>query len=283
MVDGDCGKGGTCAGAFPGVMGVLAPTPGTCLAQCLHADDCREGYRCVNGLGLPLAANGGTGSPDGGLASLLGPNTCQPKPETDKLPDGVVGSACSADSDCTPGSCAQMLGLTRYPGGYCTGRCLEDADCGSSGICNAGLPGSSGSCSKICGSDADCGREGYRCRSSGTALQCVPGAAPLPDGVIGAACAGDEDCGAAAMSCMMRIGRYAAEGGYCSLRCVDDTDCGGGVCVGGGFGAATGTCYKRCESASDCREGYTCGRAGATGAQLTVCTSAPPDMDAGVP
>jgi hypothetical protein len=222
--------------------------------------------------------------------NLLGPNTCQPEPETDKLGDGVVGAMCAADGDCGDGRCLRMSNASNYPGGYCTGRCLEDADCGKNGSCTPGLAGGAGTCYLRCAGDSDCKRDGYRCRATATAtMQCVPGAAPLPDNVSGRACTADADCGNAAMSCGTRLGRYAAPGGYCSQRCVDATDCGaGGVCVGGRGGTtAAGTCYKGCADGSECREGYTCGPAGRTGsaAMQNICSVTPPPEtdDAGMP
>jgi hypothetical protein len=42
------------------------------------------------------------------------------------------------------------------------------------------------------------------------------------------------------MSCKALLGTSVAYGGYCSLACIDDSDCGaGGACLGG-FGAAVG-------------------------------------------
>jgi hypothetical protein len=286
----DCGEGGTCSGGIPGFL------RGSCLQSCSDSSECRDGYRCVNLAGqMP--------SPDAGMAmipggALLGGATCQPLPDTDKLADGVVGSACAEDTDCGEGRCMKTAATSTYPGGYCTGSCLSDADCGADGSCTPGFLGAAGTCYLKCANDGDCTREGYRCRTNGDRMQCVPGAAPLPDNTTGKACASDADCGGAAMSCAMRLGQrqYTAPGGYCTQRCVNSTDCGaGGVCVGGSSGsglpfgttAATGTCYQSCADASGCREGYTCGPAGRTGtaAMQNICSVTPPPPpaeDAGV-
>jgi hypothetical protein len=287
MTNEDCGEGGTCSGAFAGLAGIGA-TRGRCVKGCAESADCRSGYRCVNALGMPVMGAVDAGVPDPTMG-LLGSSSCQPLPETDKLADDIVGASCNEDIDCGDGRCLRMSTATTYPGGYCTGRCLEDADCGKDGSCTAGLAGGAGTCYLSCATDADCGREGYRCRANGMRMQCVPGAAPLPDDVVGDACTADGDCGGAAMSCGTRLGRYAAPGGYCTTRCVNATDCGGGACVGGlgGGGAATGgSCYKLCTDSSDCREGYTCGPAGRTGTAATqnICSVTPPVMteDAGI-
>lgn len=285
MTDADCGSGGSCAGAFAGIAGIGA-TLGSCLKGCATDGDCRDGYRCVDGLGMPVsnAANGGAAANP--AMGLLGPNTCQPRPATDKLADGIVGSRCATDGDCGDGRCMTMATTTTYPGGYCTGACLEDAECGSNGSCTLGLLGGVGTCYLNCSSDSDCSREGYRCRASGQRMTCIPGAPPLPDNVVGNACSADADCGGAAMSCAARLGfNNTAPDGYCTQRCVNSVDCGaGGVCVGGGgLGGATagGTCYKSCAGASDCRDGYMCGSASRTGAgaMQNVCTVAPPPPD----
>lgn len=284
LTSADCGDGGACAGAFAGLAGGIGAIRGRCLSACTQSTDCRNGYRCVNALGLPVTAmTMNAGIP----ANLLGTNTCQPAPETDKLADGEVGRMCAADVDCGDGRCMRMNAGTTYPGGYCTGRCLQDADCGANGSCMAGLAGGAGTCFLRCSGDSDCERENYRCRSSGGSMLCVPGAAPLPDDVVGRACGGDADCGNAAMSCSTRLGRYAAPGGYCTQRCVNASDCGaGGVCVGGRTGTASGTCYRGCSGGSDCRDGYTCGPAGNTGsaAMQNICSVTPPPSseDAGI-
>jgi hypothetical protein len=290
MTNADCGEGGACQGAFAGIGGIGA-TLGRCVKSCTDSTECRDGYRCVNGLGMPVVAAPDAGAPMNPGAGLLGGNTCAPVPATDKLADGIVGSMCTADGDCGDGRCMTMATTSTYPGGYCTGSCLADSDCGAKGSCTPGLVGGVGTCYLSCASDADCDRDGYRCRTSGTRMQCVPGAAPLPDGVVGNACTGDAQCGGAAMSCGARLGRNDAPGGYCTQRCVNSSDCGTcGVCVGGmggfGAGAANGTCYKSCADTSGCREGYTCGPAGRTGtaAMQNICsvTPPPPAEDAGI-
>jgi hypothetical protein len=283
MANSDCGAGGTCSGAFAGA-------PGRCLKSCSGASDCRDGYRCVNALGMPVVADAGTPDPTGGL---LGASGCEPVPATTKLPDGIVGAPCTDATDCGPGRCQQGGGMVMYPGGYCTGACLQDSDCGANGSCTLPLAGGAGTCYRGCQSDTDC-REGYRCRTNGNQRQCSPGAPPLADDVVGSACSTDVDCGGAMMSCRAILGTSTATGGYCSLACIEDSDCGmGGSCLGS-FGAGlagilgpTGTCYRACTDASNCREGYTCGRPAAVlgaAATQTVCIVAPPPStdDAGV-
>lgn len=261
MSDVDCGAGGTCSGAFAGIAGIGAMT-GQCLKSCSDASDCRDGYRCVTVLGTVM--NGAaTQDPTGGL---LGGSGCQPVPATDELTNGIVGSPCTQASDCGQGRCETDDGMVTYPGGYCTGACLQDTDCGSNGSCTVpAAGGGAGTCYRNCGSDADC-RDGYRCRANSGLKQCLPGAAPLPDHTAGTACTTDAECGGAVVSCASSLGGMTAPGGYCSQSCLDDSDCGaGGSCAGGFVGSlaslvgAIGSCYRICSDASACRKGYTCG------------------------
>ncbi|HKP58545.1 MAG TPA: hypothetical protein VJV78_17585 [Polyangiales bacterium] len=286
MTNVDCGAGGTCSGAFAGIGGIGA-TAGRCLKSCSTDTECREGYRCVNALGMSVT-DAGVQDPTGGL---FGSSGCEPLPAVDKLGDGVVGSPCEEAKDCGAGRCQKTTGGMTYPGGYCTGACLKDSDCGAKGSCTPALSGA-GTCYLGCGSDSDC-REGYRCRGNGAVMQCVPGAPPLADGIAGSACTADADCGGAAMSCAARVGNSSAPGGYCSLACVDDSDCGSsGACVGGlgatlaGILGPTGACYAACSEAADCREGYSCAQAGGFGnmSMQKVCSVTPPSAaeDAGV-
>jgi hypothetical protein len=97
---------------------------------------------------------------------------------------------------------------------------------------------------------------------------CYPGAAPLPDGVAGRACASDADCNDHAGSCRAELSLLAfgtnttsttvpAPGGYCSESCYLDADCGHAAdCIGGGPGG--GLCFAHCTTTAPCRDGYAC-------------------------
>jgi hypothetical protein len=292
MTNAECGTGGTCSGAFAGFGGIGAMA-GRCLKGCGMDADCREGYRCVTALGMSVTS--GAQDPTGGL---LGASGCEPIPETQKLADGVVGTPCDKHSDCGDGRCQRGGAMGEYPGGYCTGACLVDADCGASGVCTPPTAAGAGSCSLRCEQDTDC-RDGYRCRTVSGQLQCVAGAEPLPDGVVGLDCDADADCGGGAMTCASRLGETDTVGGYCTQKCVDATDCGtDGACVGSlpaelpaelaGLLGSMSTCYRACSADADCRKGYVCqlpmGLFGAAGTQ-TVCvvgSAVAAEEDAGV-
>lgn len=285
--DSGCGDGGACVGAVP-QLGV----EGQCFATCEETADCRKSYQCSGGLipGLPV------------------PNTCRPEPHTDQLEDGVAGAACTDAEDCPGGQCRTTrggfagVGGTPLPGGYCSGACLRKRECGEGGVCvSSQIAGFAGECYQACRKDSDCERDGYRCREfADGARGCDAAPDPLPNGVVGDACADDADCGGAAGSCATNLPasgsfgqRVMAPGGYCSLSCSQQSDCGrGGLCIGGVGGFGAGTCFAACAIDDDCRDGYLCEPRGAgmttpdgdVTEPSSVCVPAPPpaDEDAGI-
>jgi hypothetical protein len=99
--------------------------------------------------------------------------------------------------------------------------------------------------------------------------------APGP-GLIGKACTTDTECGSIA-KCghtqgLGTLGTLAAAvglpidspapGGYCSLTCDKDADCGqGSVCLGAALGGLLqGECRKSCNANTDCRPNYECAK-----------------------
>ena len=88
----------------------------------------------------------------------------------------------------------------------------------------------------------------------------------LRDRTAGKACKRDSDCkpGRCERELAIAAGAEAmpAPGGYCTLECTSDTQCGErGECAVPA-GKDRGQCLGQCRSADDCREGYVC--AGAT-------------------
>ncbi len=196
--DSDCGQGGACVGMIPDNP-LTGAMPGSCQKACEDDDDCRaaEGYVCNdNSITIPDGGiPGDAGFPGGGGGGGMGlppqPSTCLPKPATDQLDDGIVGKACTeGDATCTGGSCLTMLGggmggaPTTFPGGYCSGMCLEDTDCGNTGVCvgafQFGPISNPGNCLLKCASSSEC-RDGYACQQVGggfgqqPADACAPG------------------------------------------------------------------------------------------------------------
>jgi len=251
----ECGTGSACVGARFG-------NPGHCSIGCEGDGDCRDGYYCAQ---LAMMV-------DAGVVSA----TCQPHPPIDGLADGIVGAGCTDDADCDTGSCLLQERITSatYPGGYCTGSCVEDVECGKGGVCSPGFLGAIGVCYLGCKHDPDC-REGYRCREVAGDQVCVPGPKPLPDHRAGAACKNDDDCGGGPMTCASDVAGVPAPGGYCRQSCALDDDCGaGGICISGVdiVVLSSGSCVQSCVPPGGCREGYVCrSLSGATSDMRGVC------------
>ncbi len=248
------------------VLAVVAVTlPSFACGGEQRADDASADSTLDGGAEPSEAESGDTDAapPNEARGDACADERCAPDAGTDQLEDGIVGTACEDDALCGDGRCLLSERVTGvpYPEGYCTGRCREDAHCGERGYCAPGFRGAVGSCLLRCESDADCDRAGYRCRVANAIGRCMPGPKPLPEGVVGNACTGDDECGGAPSSCASSLVGVPAPGGYCSERCSVDADCSsGGACVSG-LGTAPipiGTCFKRCTPPGGCREGYTC-------------------------
>jgi hypothetical protein len=262
LTNADCGEGGICFGT--GRRG------GECRKACSEDDDCkRANYECAS-------LNGPLVDPSSG-EDVAVPQTCQPLRTPVKFTT-EVGQACSDDTDCNGGTC--RVGNS-FPGGYCSGSCNVDADCGAEGLCLLRLYGAGGSCYEACAVDTDCKRDGmnYGCvDANDTTKVCAYELDPLPDGVVGSACTGNAMCGNG--TCKTQLETVPAPGGYCSAdNCEEDAQCGaGGACVPSRRSAS---CYKTCESDMDCRSDYTCTTRGTTAKMARVCFPMPGASDAG--
>jgi len=218
---------------------------------------------------------------------------------------GVTGSACMSFVDCTNVGGTSASGVaqcktnqlwitssgpvagTAYPGGYCTRRCTDDSDCGSTAQCGVGL-GQIGEAENICmakcsgGGQGTC-RSGYSCIDlyhDGSEVVCMlppvmfDAGFPAANGLEGSACSGNAACMPPNTGACLTSG---FPGGYCSADCSmgDFSFCGAtGVCnlifadPGDGLGPeGLGQCFAACTSISDggsgganggCRSGYVC-------------------------
>jgi hypothetical protein len=193
------------------------------------------------------------------------------------MPPGAssIGKACDGDPDCDGATCAnsffQFRGASPAPGGYCTLQCTASAECGARSACVGARFGNPGHCSIGCQGDGDC-RDGYYCAAlavtadAGAAADAVsatcqphPETDELADGVVGASCAQDADCGKGSCLSMERITGATYPDGYCTGRCVEDAECGAGGVCSPGFLGAVGVCYLGCQRDADCgRDGYRC-------------------------
>jgi hypothetical protein len=205
------------------------------------------------------------------------------------LADGVVGKACTHDSDTcgSSGTCATALtggalGALSQPlpadQGYCTSQCTKDEQCGQGGTCFGSIIGIPGECRRKCTESSDCS-SGQECAKLNTgadtadagvsfggtlASTCQP--LPKPDKLgahqTGKSCTKDDDCGDGVCA-----EANSPLGGYCSGLCIKDSDCGtGGVCIPGTYGSS-GSCRERCSVDHDCQNdahGWGCGTVGDT-------------------
>lgn len=168
--DSNCGAGGKCI-----TVANLFDTPlSFCAKTCSSDNECDPDLECRKTVDLRGVFDQVVEFLDGGVEGVdveETPTICQEKAGTVQLANGAVGKACTADnasSECGGGTCETSF---LNPGGYCTGMCLEDSDCGNTGGCardfvsaTLGLPGS---CRLKCTSDSDCREdENYACTTS---------------------------------------------------------------------------------------------------------------------
>jgi hypothetical protein len=244
--DGQCGQNGECSVPAQADRGL-------CLGTCRQQSDCREGYACVGG---------------GNTLGIQVSGSCEPMQKAQQLGSRVAGRECGSDDDCLGGSCASASTVgAEYPGNYCTGRCWRDSECGEGGACLAPTGSSeAGWCYDACEADTDCSRGGYRCSQLSPGFKaCFPAPDQLPDGAAGKACTSDTDCGGQKDTCLSELPfstfsayeNVAAPGGYCTVKCSLDAECGANAqCIARPLQG--GLCLKKCTDKADCREGYGC-------------------------
>jgi Cys-rich repeat protein len=184
---------------------------GACTATCVNDSTCGAGAACI-----PNGIYGTTGScqetcavdtdcnqfarGDVGCIDVNGRKLCGPK--LFPLAPGVLGKACTEDTDCGKGSCAQTLGggftPPAAPGGYCTlNGCQDDSVCTGGACISNGFAGNR--CYDGCTVDSEC-REGYSCqeRTSATMVAtkvCAPATAPRDAGTATTTRVGGLDAG----------------------------------------------------------------------------------------
>jgi len=254
--------------------------------------ECRAGYGCAQGPGVPNVCIGGCSDDSdcsGGLrcdptGGFTGSGICFD-------PSAGLGDACVDESMCPMGAFCFAEPFAGWPGGACIGvgcdlasnaGCIGDAAC---------IPGARDAiCVDGCATDGDC-RAGYACRvPSGypDRLACQPACtadSACTDGNVCnpalGVCAPAFDASQLGQGCSRRTG--GCEGGscltesgtgfpgaYCAyVGCtvgMDSTCPTGGVCAAGASGS--NLCLDGCVADSDCRAGYSC-----RGVDATVPTS----------
>lgn len=147
--DSHCGANGACIDVgLPG-------SAGTCQETCNVDTDCAR-----------YVKNGDVGCNTAGARKLCGAKQYP-------LDPGLVGKACTADTECGSGTCTQTLGLPGVPtpGGYCTLiGCADNTQCGG-GTCVGTAPVSA--CYLSCKADTDC-RSGYQCQDRAIGTMAAP-------------------------------------------------------------------------------------------------------------
>jgi hypothetical protein len=181
----NCGAGGSC-------VQPLADQNGLCSKVCQQNSDCASGLDCRAGLSFDDVINAiedaGVSTVDAGVDLRNVPKTCGASLGIVQLGDGVVSTPCSEDSACKPGMCERSINLLEpFPNGYCSGKCLENKDCGAGGVCYKDLftavTSTDGRCLAGCSSNADC-KHNLVCRSSAfidDKTYCLPGTAATGD------------------------------------------------------------------------------------------------------
>jgi hypothetical protein len=160
--DEHCGENGTCLE----VARLGTATVSFCQKLCSSHDECDSALQCNRAFNLSAVLLDFSNLLSGAdVLSDERTTICQEKPDTAMIDDGAVGRACS--EGCPGGTCnAFPSPLT--PGGYCTGKCLEDEQCGENGACvrdvatrTLGLPGM---CLLRCTEHSECRQsDGYGC------------------------------------------------------------------------------------------------------------------------
>ena len=259
--DADCGASGTCVTGFPegycsvigcstdgdcgatGICASVSDTQTACLATCADDTGCRSGYTCQ----------------DGGAGATV----CLPEP-------AAPGDACETEDDCGGATC---FGFGEQ--GYCAFGCNGDNPCPdgfSCGLFNQLGQDDIGICQPDCTDDSMCRSDLSCVDSDGDAdKECfVPVASGT--GTPADGCTSVEDCAGGLDGFCLEEDTMSGEfvGGYCTLTCELDDECGvGNHCALKGRvisgNATVGLCVRGCADGSQCGAGQFCTDADASG------------------
>ena len=250
VVDADCGPGLAC-NRFDGAAPYCELRGSSATGEaCARASDCRSGL-CFD---CQCRAACAGSCPDGeGCITLAGGAWCL------TVGEGVIGDPCVDDGVCRSGLCVGRRCASPCPDGGCP----EGTRCRAlraGGFCVA-------DCDPVaplgCGIDESCAP--FPADDGGL---CVPADEGF---AVGAPCASDAECTAAAIGC-----RRGADGRLCRAPCAADADCDApaicaptsldaayGACLTGGAGGDLSACAHDGECASGwCLTGYLGGRCG---------------------
>lgn len=209
---------------------------GLCIDGCETADDCRDGYDCVDSDTHPgrLTCRPACTTDD----QCTGGRVCNPAVgRCDEPFSGELGEPCSTVMGaCAGGTCFTEFD-SGFPGSYCSflgcDASAADADdgCPDDGVCRENEDGST-FCMQGCEDSRDCRGGDYECRpvdpdDASAGMGCFP-ACTSDD-----ACANDGTDGAPDFSCNPGTGLcgFPFEAARLGEPCEDGDDCPGGVCV----------------------------------------------------
>ena len=201
-------------GSHCGYLDPNDPTQtGVCLSNCTPGGNtCRaDGYACYNN-----------------DRDLGGVNECAPS----ATGSGAVGAACEGRYECAGGPSGFCVQNDGWKDGYCSINCTSNIDCSAGNHCafraDPSDPTSPGACVKNCTSDASCRADGYLCLNADNdpngVKECGPGAVGFKQ--VGESCLGTYECAGGATGRCLAVN---FKGGYCSLTCLSDTECGAGT------------------------------------------------------
>ncbi len=220
-----------------------------CIKGCEEDSECREGYLCEEAACLPNCL-GGRLCTEG--LSCQSSGRCEAPAE-----EAAVGASCTEASGCMGDWCLE------WDGGYCSGACSADEECGEEGRCRVlgDEPLCLSTCEESCregylcepawqvclpdcrlgwdcGEEAECSTEGF-CLLQGDALHGAP--CQSPGECLGGLCLSEQE---------------AWPEGSCSGGCLQNADCGEGASCR--MLGDDPLCFPNCSEAEGCREGYIC-------------------------
>jgi hypothetical protein len=285
----------------------ISMTEAYCFDSCDPAAttrECRAGYGCASGFGVPPICIGGcTDDTDCPMGLRCDPTGGASGAGSCFDPAATLGAACTASPMCPMGATCLEEDESGWPSGACVGTdgcdVATDTGCGTGAHC---IPGgfSGGICVAACATTDDC-RLAYTCRA--------PSAYPTRS-ICQPACSTDAHCTATGYVCnpglgtcddpfvASSLGRTCSRFGggctggtclserqngfpnaYCAYQgCtvgMDSTCPTGGVCSASGDGL--GICLDGCAADADCRmaEGYACRPVDYTGTMSTSTACVP--------
>lgn len=234
----------------------------TCDGDC--PTTCDDGNSCTNDITTGSAGNCNVVCTTQDITQCVnGDGCCAPGCDStvddDCTGDKALGESCNSSGECLLGACITEDNAG-WPGGYCSGGCTDDADCGGTGHCAFDAADGEGVCVLDCTQDSDCRTsENYGCGDSDTdgIDECIPVA--NGSGAPGDACEFATDCaGGTAGWCLVENRGF--QDGFCTQECTTSNPCpSGSHCTFIDTTTGLGACFPDCTGDSDCRaEGYLC-------------------------